>query len=433
MQSTGSTSSLPSNDSLSSSDSFLFSDTDPGEEDADVFLSEREISGGVQSSQSVYSLDGSGLDSPGSQWACDGFSEPERSEVTGGRSVSLSTSISSSTTSGAWSGAESSQSSEKTGQSEADQLFAQKCSELRGFVRPLLELLNGLKKGRFDKGLSSFQQSVAMDRIQRIVGVLQKPYLGEKYLNTLLQVEMMLKLWFPQVVPRATVTSAASGPSPYSNSNTAATPPHKHKDQLHMPVKKRRLSWSDTDSSSTPLPTAHKCYMVKDDVEQREEGGSRSGTSSTQPQRKSASKSHGVVQPRGRGHGSCVPEGEASSLRGIRWSEPSLTWVHTAPILSPPKSCPPHEGGSGKRGSFVVFAVPPATTRGSPAMQDSSISSTTPFSEPCQSPQQIGCQTKPAGDVPQTSEACTGQGRGQVSSPPIMRAEPLKVHSPVQT
>lgn len=30
-------------------------------------------------------------------------------------------------------------------------LFSQ-CAELHGFVRPLLELLNGLKKGRFDRG-----------------------------------------------------------------------------------------------------------------------------------------------------------------------------------------------------------------------------------------------------------------------------------------
>ncbi|KAL6044189.1 hypothetical protein STEG23_019869 [Scotinomys teguina] len=73
------------------------------------------------------------------------------------------------------------------------------CKELQGFIRPLTDLLNGLKMGRFDKGLSSFQQSVAMDRIQRIVGVLQKPQMGERYLGTLLQVEGMLKTWFPHV------------------------------------------------------------------------------------------------------------------------------------------------------------------------------------------------------------------------------------------
>ncbi|XP_026541791.1 circadian-associated transcriptional repressor [Notechis scutatus] len=82
---------------------------------------------------------------------------------------------------------------------EGDQAFAQKCWELQGFVRPLSELLNRLKMGCFDQGLSSFQQSVAMDRIQRIIGVLQKPQMGERYLGTLLQVEKMLKIWFPHI------------------------------------------------------------------------------------------------------------------------------------------------------------------------------------------------------------------------------------------
>lgn len=83
------------------------------------------------------------------------------------------------------------------------------CWELQGFIQPLAELLEGLKRGRYDRGgsplcppppsppqgglggshgdsrrvlgspgLSSFQQSVAMDRIQRIIGVLQKPEMG---------------------------------------------------------------------------------------------------------------------------------------------------------------------------------------------------------------------------------------------------------------
>ncbi|KAM6434310.1 circadian-associated transcriptional repressor isoform 1-T2 [Liasis olivaceus] len=82
---------------------------------------------------------------------------------------------------------------------EGDQVFAQKCWELQGFVRPLSQLLDRLKMGRFDQGLSSFQQSVAMDRIQRIIGVLQKPQMGERYLGTLLQVEKMLKIWFPHI------------------------------------------------------------------------------------------------------------------------------------------------------------------------------------------------------------------------------------------
>ncbi|XP_060676704.1 circadian-associated transcriptional repressor-like isoform X1 [Hemiscyllium ocellatum] len=93
-----------------------------------------------------------------------------------------------------------------------DLLFAQKCKELQVFIRPLTILLDGLKTGRYNKGLTSFQQSVAMDRIQRIIGVLQKPGMGERYLGTLLQVEMMLKVWFPHVT-MATPGTEGSGPT----------------------------------------------------------------------------------------------------------------------------------------------------------------------------------------------------------------------------
>ncbi|XP_068109625.1 circadian-associated transcriptional repressor [Hyperolius riggenbachi] len=99
--------------------------------------------------------------------------------------------------------------------SDGDRIFAQKCRELQGFVKPLTELLNGLKRGRYDRGLSSFQQSVAMDRIQRIVGVLQKPEMGERYLGTLLQVEMMLKIWFPGVASSASASSSSSSSSDF--------------------------------------------------------------------------------------------------------------------------------------------------------------------------------------------------------------------------
>uniref|UniRef100_A0AAY5EES6 Circadian associated repressor of transcription a n=1 Tax=Electrophorus electricus TaxID=8005 RepID=A0AAY5EES6_ELEEL len=101
------------------------------------------------------------------------------------------------------------------------------CMELHGYVRPLLELLNGLKTGRYDRGLSTFQQSIAMDRLQRIVGILQKPPMGEKYMHTLLQVEIMLKIWFPQVAPCA--------PTSLSQNSTSSPPPHQH--QLPVKVK----------------------------------------------------------------------------------------------------------------------------------------------------------------------------------------------------
>ncbi|XP_072536311.1 uncharacterized protein [Salminus brasiliensis] len=395
MQSTRRTSSQPQLDTPSSGDSFLFSD-----DDSEVFLLEE---GEGRSSQSVYSLDG-GLESPGSQWARDGFGEG--SEVSGGLgrsasasdsslSLSFSSSSSSSSSGLGWSSAESNgrKEKEKSRGTQGDALFAQKCLELQGFIRPLMELLNGLKKGRFDKGLSSFQQSVAMDRIQRIVGVLQKPHIGEKYLPTLLQIEMMLKLWFPQVTLHSSGTTAPTDHSGQGPSSVS-TPPHKHKDQLHIPVKKRRLSWSDTDSTSSPPPVA--CKQVKGQEKLSEQGKEERGESSS---------GHGP-----QGDQSEKREGETSGHKAIHWSEPSLTWVHVAPIFSPPKSCPSHEGGGvtkhGGRG-YVLLTIPPPTSRGSPATQDSSISSTTPYSEP------VGCQNQ------QIGTETTEPARGREQSPPI--------------
>ncbi|XP_059346034.1 circadian-associated transcriptional repressor [Ammospiza nelsoni] len=72
----------------------------------------------------------------------------------------------------------------------------------------------GLRRGRYDRGLSSFQQSVAMDRLQRIIGVLQKPEMGARYLGTLLQVEAMLRLWFPHVAPKPALDSAPPAAPP---------------------------------------------------------------------------------------------------------------------------------------------------------------------------------------------------------------------------
>lgn len=129
--------------------------------------------------------------------------------------------------------------------SPGDLAFAQKCADLQRFVRPLLELLHGLKSGRFDKGLTSFQQSVAIDRLQRILGILQKPDMGEKYLQNLLQIEVMLKIWFPQYKSKT--------------DQTKMTKPSHHwcQNQLHIPVKKRKMSWTDPECSSA-VPAKHK-------------------------------------------------------------------------------------------------------------------------------------------------------------------------------
>ncbi|XP_054633621.1 uncharacterized protein LOC129181895 isoform X1 [Dunckerocampus dactyliophorus] len=87
-------------------------------------------------------------------------------------------------------------------QSEKGRLFTQKCMELQCYIQPLSSILNGLRSGRYRERLSSFQESVAMDRIQRILGVLQNPCLGEKYISIILKMEEMLKSWFPNVKPQ---------------------------------------------------------------------------------------------------------------------------------------------------------------------------------------------------------------------------------------
>lgn len=83
--------------------------------------------------------------------------------------------------------------------SDRKRLFSRKCMELQCYIHPLSLILNGLRTGRYRERLSSFQESVAMDRIQRIMGVLQNPCMGEKYISIILKMEEMLKSWFPNV------------------------------------------------------------------------------------------------------------------------------------------------------------------------------------------------------------------------------------------
>ncbi|KAM8890875.1 uncharacterized protein ciartb isoform 1-T2 [Spinachia spinachia] len=90
--------------------------------------------------------------------------------------------------------------------SEKNQLFKRKCMELQCYIHPLSSILNGLRSGRYRERLSTFQESVAMDRIQRIMGVLQNPCIGERYINIILKMEEMLKTWFPNVQLRDQLT-----------------------------------------------------------------------------------------------------------------------------------------------------------------------------------------------------------------------------------
>ncbi|XP_057690399.1 uncharacterized protein LOC130914861 [Corythoichthys intestinalis] len=361
MQSQGSTSSQPSFDSLSSSDSLLFSDLD----DTDVFLTDASSSSALldtAESTPAAANASRASDSPGSQWACDGFKDEEEDAYSGDMAPP------------------------EVPKSEGDLLFAQKCAELQGFVRPLMELLNGLKKGRFDRGLSSFQQSVAMDRIQRIIGVLRKPNCGEKYLNTLLQVEMMLKVWFPHIStqPVSAASSVANSPARSLQDATGTTPPHKHRDQLHIPVKKRRLSWTGTESP-TPSPGLPKCPRLnaqekKKQDESGEEEEDKEGGRSPPP---SSSSSHQISPTAGpKGNDSdCDDSGKPTDYRTGRGSEPSLTWVHVAPIPSPRKTGSPTSSGD-ENGP-------------GPATQDSAVSSTTPPKHSKNQKKSARCQSQP--------------------------------------
>lgn len=80
MQSQGRTSSQPSFDSLSSSDSLLFSDSEQAEDDTDVFLTDGSSSVIIGEASGPSANGDGGSESPGSQWTCDGFTDKEEEE-----------------------------------------------------------------------------------------------------------------------------------------------------------------------------------------------------------------------------------------------------------------------------------------------------------------------------------------------------------------
>nr|XP_057939458.1 circadian associated repressor of transcription a isoform X2 [Doryrhamphus excisus] len=410
MQSQGSTSSQPSFDSLSSSDSLLLSDS----EDADVFLTDSSSSAILDGVGGSSAHAGRASESPGSQWACDGFTDKEEEDEAAPYGMG---------------GSKAPRDARPAGQvpkSQGDILFAQKCAELQGFVRPLMELLNGLKKGRFDRGLSSFQQSVAMDRIQRIVGVLQRPNCGEKYLNTLLQVEMMLKLWFPHIAgqPVSAASSVASSPARSLQGAPGTMPPHKHRDQLHIPVKKRRLSWTGTDSP-TPSPGLPKCPRLSPEENKTTK---QRGGADEEEEEGSRPPPPPLASPDVSGDAKVKGDGDLKAGHG---SEPSLTWMHVAPILSPRKTCLSRDGTTMTTTTTTSAAsaacsedqLGPACRRGSPATQDSSVSSTTPSKHAKNLKKATRCQSQPAAEQQGDTTSCQAQSQSSHTDvKPLTRA-----------
>ncbi|XP_064842915.1 uncharacterized protein LOC135554503 [Oncorhynchus masou masou] len=114
---------------------------------------------------------------------------------------------------------------------EKDQLFAQKCMELQRYLHPLSSILRGLHSGRYSERLSRFQESVAMDRIQRIMGVLQNPNMGERYVSVILKMETMLHSWFPQVRAR---------PDPDPDPDTDPDQHNDSQEEHHTPAKRHK-------------------------------------------------------------------------------------------------------------------------------------------------------------------------------------------------
>ncbi|XP_056254442.1 circadian associated repressor of transcription a [Seriola aureovittata] len=332
MNSLGSSSKWPSYDSLPSTSSFVLSESDQTEDETD-FFSEGEGDSGRRKSLSVdegITYSENYLDFPAhsdqlnlrcksdqSKHCPEEIKHPNTASSPG-----AATFVSSSATPG-------------------DLAFAQKCADLHRFIRPLLELLHGLKTGRFDKGLTSFQQSVAIDRLQRILGILQKPEMGEKYLQNLLQIEMMLKMWFPQVAfqsidtPKQTITPQLR--------------PHWCQSQLHMPVKKRKLSWSNPHHAGN-VPTKHK-------HRQQEKHGSCHDSTSFESVSTRLSGSPKKLR---------TPEEETVGPAGCSCKTGREFTDSTGTLSSPTYLCSKRQKQA---------EISPPSPHGSPATQDSSVSS----------------------------------------------------------
>uniref|UniRef100_A0A8C1FHW8 Circadian associated repressor of transcription a n=1 Tax=Cyprinus carpio carpio TaxID=630221 RepID=A0A8C1FHW8_CYPCA len=322
-------------DSLSSTPCLLYNESDQTEDELEVFSSESEAAGVVPD--------------PKSSSMANGSSQNSKSPLTfvnqrSGRAENGQTGCSSA--SPAYTG-QTSTSSERI-PTEGDLRFARKCAELHGYIRPLLELLKGLKTGRYDKGLSTFQHSVAIDRLRRIVGVLQKPDLGEKYMGTLLQLEVMLKVWFPRVRPQ----HREGTPSLHN------LPPRWNQDQLHIPVKKRRLSWSDSDSQGSSSSKR---------IQEDDRGPSPSDSSSWLSSSDTMSSELEEDSPIFTNQNNITSETKLVENRVenrkllVRRKTSSLTVTGRPPLL----------------------VIPPSATDGSSlGMQDCSVSSTTPTSDP---------------------------------------------------
>ncbi|XP_065808625.1 circadian-associated transcriptional repressor [Labrus bergylta] len=134
--------------------------------------------------------------------------------------------------------------------------FFHKCSELQCYIAPLSSILQGLRSGRYSERLSSFQESVAMDRIQRIRGVLQNPHVGRRFFGLLLKIEEMLRSWFPHIKSNVTQTDGGPPAKTLKPPHSSASPrPPSSESPLAASHSSTRLKWLHTSpicSVTTP-------------------------------------------------------------------------------------------------------------------------------------------------------------------------------------
>ncbi|XP_068430333.1 uncharacterized protein [Clinocottus analis] len=135
------------------------------------------------------------------------------------------------------------------------ELFSQKRAELQHYVWPLSSILRGLRSGRYSDRLSSFQERVAMDRIQRLMGVLQNPHISGHFLSIILKIEAMLQSWFPHIRPDPTQTGC--GPSASCRVSGIPAKKQKHHSGAASPPPSSAVSFS--------TPPAHCTQEVTQD------------------------------------------------------------------------------------------------------------------------------------------------------------------------
>ncbi|XP_063053468.1 uncharacterized protein LOC134447766 [Engraulis encrasicolus] len=271
-------------------------------------------------------------------------------------------------------------------QTDKDRLFARKCLELQSYIPPLSSILSGLQSGRYRERLSSFQESVAMDRIQRIMGVLQNPHMGERYVNTILKVEEMLQSWFPHI--RAL---AQHQQQQHQHQHQHHPDKHTHPDDTQQPCsKKQKLSAAG--------------YLSRP--------GGVGGAMASPP----GSACVYLAAAAGLGSKAALCVRDLGASPGGPYSATSLKWLHTSPICSLAAELQAQGGG-------FVFAAAAASLRGPvPASvpsipplhqdeeedptQDNAVSSSTDAAMPAA----VGGNAKGAGGTRGKSDSGPGAG-----------------------